>query len=236
MLVELGSGLASQVVHWPVNQSFYSSIHLYLCLSVNLCTFKGVLWCIFRPYSDLCLYVQQEVGWFDDSRHSTGALTTRLAQDASEVKGATGFRFAIVVQLAATLIAALVIALVHNWEMTLVTLSSLPFLIIAGGFQMRALAGHESRNKEQLENAGQVAVEAIDNIRTVSQLGREETFWKKYHDCLEVPYKAALRHSHVQAISFGFSQGVIFFAYGGAFRFGGWQVEHQGYDFEDVFM
>ena len=31
--------------------------------------------------------LRQEIGWFDDHRHSTGALTTRLAVDASEVKG-----------------------------------------------------------------------------------------------------------------------------------------------------
>ena len=31
--------------------------------------------------------LRQEIGWFDDHRNSTGALTTRLAVDASEVKG-----------------------------------------------------------------------------------------------------------------------------------------------------
>ena len=179
---------------------------------------------------------QQEVGWFDDSRRSTGALTTRLAEDASEVKGGVGSRLAVIFQLFATLIAALTIAFVHNWEMTLVTLACVPVLIIAGAVQMRALAGHSSKNKEQLENAGKVAVEAIDNIRTVSQLGREETFWRKYHDCLEGPYRDGLKHSQVQGLSYGFSQGVIYLAYAGAFRFGGWQVVHQGYDFEDVFM
>ncbi|XP_062514381.1 ATP-dependent translocase ABCB1-like [Corticium candelabrum] len=180
--------------------------------------------------------LRQEVGWFDDSRRSTGALTTRLAEDASEVKGGVGSRLAVIFQLFATLIAALTIAFVHNWEMTLVTLACVPVLIIAGAVQMRALAGHSSKNKEQLENAGKVAVEAIDNIRTVSQLGREETFWRKYHDCLEGPYRDGLKHSQVQGLSYGFSQGVIYLAYAGAFRFGGWQVVHQGYDFEDVFI
>ena len=31
--------------------------------------------------------LRQEIGWFDDHRNATGALTTRLAVDASEVKG-----------------------------------------------------------------------------------------------------------------------------------------------------
>ena len=31
--------------------------------------------------------LRQEIGWFDISKNSTGALSTRLAVDASEVKG-----------------------------------------------------------------------------------------------------------------------------------------------------
>ena len=31
--------------------------------------------------------LRQEIGWFDMRKHSTGALATRLAVDASEVKG-----------------------------------------------------------------------------------------------------------------------------------------------------
>ena len=33
------------------------------------------------------IYYTQNIAWFDDHTHSTGALTTRLAVDASEVKG-----------------------------------------------------------------------------------------------------------------------------------------------------
>lgn len=31
--------------------------------------------------------LRQEIGWFDDERNSTGALTTRLANDAGQVQG-----------------------------------------------------------------------------------------------------------------------------------------------------
>ena len=35
--------------------------------------------------------LHQEIGWFDRSRNSTGALATRLAVDASEVKGVSSY-------------------------------------------------------------------------------------------------------------------------------------------------
>lgn len=31
--------------------------------------------------------LRQEIGWFDDDKNSTGALTTRLAGDAAQVQG-----------------------------------------------------------------------------------------------------------------------------------------------------
>ena len=180
--------------------------------------------------------LRQEIGWFDDPRHSTGALTTRLAKDASEVKGGLGSRMAAIFQLIATLIAALLIAFIHNWQMTLVTLGALPLIAVAGFLQTKALAGHAQSSKEMLEEAGKVAVEGIDNIRTVAQLTKEELFWKRYHDCLEGPYRAATRKAHFQGLAFGFSQAVIYFAYAGSFRFGGWQVANQGVGYRDVFM
>ena len=35
--------------------------------------------------------LRQEIGWFDDERNSTGALTTRLASDAGQVQGVSEF-------------------------------------------------------------------------------------------------------------------------------------------------
>ena len=42
--------------------------------------------------------LRQEMGYFDDHKNSTGALCTRLATDASAVKGATGVRAGTIVQ------------------------------------------------------------------------------------------------------------------------------------------
>ena len=42
--------------------------------------------------------LRQEMGYFDDHRNSTGGLCTRLATDASAVKGATGIRAGTIIQ------------------------------------------------------------------------------------------------------------------------------------------
>ena len=36
--------------------------------------------------------LKQEIGWFDDQRNSTGALVTRLSNDAAQVEGVSSFQ------------------------------------------------------------------------------------------------------------------------------------------------
>lgn len=38
-------------------------------------------------------FLLQDMAWFDNSKNSTGALTTRLANDASQVKGVSKILF-----------------------------------------------------------------------------------------------------------------------------------------------
>ena len=42
--------------------------------------------------------LRQEMGYYDDHLNSTGALTTRLATDASKVQGCTGVRLGTTIQ------------------------------------------------------------------------------------------------------------------------------------------
>lgn len=70
----------------------------------------------------------------------------------------------------------------------------------------------------------QIAAEAIENIRTVQSLTSEMPVYEKFCRSLEKPYKSALRHTQVQAVSYAFSQCIVFFFYAASFRFGGYLV------------
>lgn len=64
-----------------------------------------------------------------------------------------------------------------------------PVLGVAGFFQVRVLSGRAQKNKKRLEEAGQVAVESIDNIRSVAGLALEHRFFSKYDQLLKGPFK-----------------------------------------------
>ena len=100
--------------------------------------------------------LRQEISWFDDERNSTGSLTTRLADDAAKVQGATGTRLGTLIETLLTMVIAIVIAFAKQWVLTFLILAVVPIMFIASGLEVKALTGHASANKKALEASGKV--------------------------------------------------------------------------------
>lgn len=179
--------------------------------------------------------LRQEISYFDDHKNNTGALTTRLATEASDVKGASGARMGKLLENVANMGTAIIISFIFGWQLTLVIIAFIPIIAIAGALEFQLLSGVAGKNKEALEGAGKIASEAIGNIRTVVGLTKEEAFYLQYTKSLQQPYKAAKRKAHFIGIAFSFSQSVIYFLHAAAFYYGAYLVRQGEMGFDDVF-
>ncbi|XP_008256635.2 bile salt export pump isoform X1 [Oryctolagus cuniculus] len=177
----------------------------------------------------------QDIGWFDDLRNSPGALTTRLATDASQVQGATGSQIGMMVNSFTNVTVAMIIAFLFSWKLTLVIVCFFPFLALSGALQTKMLTGFASRDKQALEKAGQITSEALSNIRTVAGIGKERKFIETFEAELEKPYKMAIKKANVYGLCFGFSQCITFIANSASYRYGGYLISNEGLHFSYVF-
>ncbi|XP_073486150.1 ATP-binding cassette sub-family B member 5-like isoform X1 [Aquarana catesbeiana] len=180
--------------------------------------------------------LRQDIAWFDDKKNNTGALTTRLSTEASQIQTATGSRLGLVAQNLGSMGLSIILAFIFGWEMSLLIMALTPILVTTGLLETRALTGFANRDKKELQQAGKIATEAVDNIRTVVSLTRETTFEKNYTESLQKPFKNSQRKAQIYGICFAFSQSFIFFAYATSYRFGAYLIQEGRMTVEEVLL
>uniref|UniRef100_A0A8K9XY09 ATP-binding cassette sub-family B member 5 n=1 Tax=Oncorhynchus mykiss TaxID=8022 RepID=A0A8K9XY09_ONCMY len=176
--------------------------------------------------------MRQEIGWFDDNNNAVGVLTTRLATDASLVKGATGSRLGLATNTVCALTIAIVVAFIHSWQLTLLILACVPFLIGANFIQMRAMAGHASKDQGALEQSGKISTETVENFKTVVGLTREDVFFHNYSLC----YRLSFWIAPIYGLTFAVAQAIPYMVNAAIFRFGSWLIAHCHTEYENVFL
>ncbi|KAL5996684.1 ATP-binding cassette sub- B member 9 [Asimina triloba] len=154
--------------------------------------------------------VHQEISWFDDPDNSSGAVSARLSMDASSVRSLVGDTLALVVQNVATIIAALVLAMLANWQLALIILVLLPLVGLQGYAQMKFIQGFSADAKVMYEEASQVASDGVRGIRTIASFCAEQKVMGLYEQKCEVPKKHGVRQGLVSGVGFGFSFLVVF--------------------------
>ncbi|KAL4643335.1 hypothetical protein ACB092_02G084900 [Castanea dentata] len=95
--------------------------------------------------------VYMDVSWFDEAKHSSGALGARLSADAASMRGVVGDALALLVQNIATAIGGLVIAFTTNWQLALIILVLLPFLGARVYAQIKAMQRSNADAKKMME-------------------------------------------------------------------------------------
>lgn len=82
--------------------------------------------------------IYKHIGWFDSKDKAPGILTNILAEDVSEVRGLSTETIAIYLEAMLGVLIAVIIGFRFTWEMTLVTMTGVPFVMIGGIMMSRA--------------------------------------------------------------------------------------------------
>ncbi|XP_052744794.1 multidrug resistance protein homolog 49-like [Bicyclus anynana] len=178
--------------------------------------------------------LSQEIGWFDHPLNGVGSLCARLAADAAGVQGATGTRIGALMQAGATISIGILVSMYFTWRMTLVSLISVPMVIIAVVLEGRVLAEGITAIREAANRATTIATEAITNIRTVSAFCGEKSVLSRY-DAAGVNAQVAARKSlRWRGCVFAFGQTAPVAGYALSLWYGGILVANREVPYKDV--
>ncbi|KAI3864925.1 hypothetical protein MKW92_005942 [Papaver armeniacum] len=179
--------------------------------------------------------VHQEISWFDDNANSSGAIETWLSTDALRVQNLVGDSLALWVQNLTTIIAAVIIAFVSNWQLTLVIVALLPLLASEGYLRMKLIQSSNSDGKVKYEEANQVAYGAVGGIRTVASFNAEDKVVHLYKNKCTNLMEQGFQCGYKSGVSLGFAIFIIFAGGSLCFYVGARLVKDGKATFEQVF-
>ncbi|CAD5220372.1 unnamed protein product [Bursaphelenchus okinawaensis] len=172
--------------------------------------------------------LSQDMSYFDQSIHTTGKLCTRLSTDAPNVKSAIDYRLGSVFSSVVSCACGVVLAFYYNWRMAILVVCIFPLGGVGHFFHMRYIRGRSKDDENEWENVGKVAIEAVENIRTVRSLVLEDVFYKQFCDHLEGPMKTLRIRARFQGLSYGFASSIFYFLHAASFGFGVYLIINQG--------
>ncbi len=159
------------------------------------------------------------VRFFEERK--TGEITSRLTSDIATVQGVVSQALAQFVNQLITLVGGIAILFYLDVKLTLVMLSIVPAVVLAGAYFGRKLRRISTEFQDRVASANASAEEAITGIRVVKSFTAEGLERERYGDLIRDSYSVALRRARVRAafipsiIFATFSAIAVVFWYGG---------------------
>ncbi|KAL5728468.1 ABC-type xenobiotic transporter [Ranunculus cassubicifolius] len=155
--------------------------------------------------------LNQDISLFDTE--SRGDVITAITSDTIVIQDAISEKVGNFLHYLSRFIAGFAIGFCQVWQISLVTLSILPLIVIAGGLCAYISTGLISKVRKSYVKAGEIAEELISNVRMVQAFSGEEKAVKSYTRALVMTYKYGKRGGLAKGLGLGSMHFVIFCSY-----------------------
>ena len=176
--------------------------------------------------------MRQEVGWHD--ANPPGELTSRMDGDTKVIEEAMGTNFQQLLQHIGTFFFAYGIAFYNAWELTLIMLCVIPFIGGNAIFFGSRIKKASIATRDAYATAGGLALEAIDNIKTVQVFGREEYESKRFSDAVVPAVACGIRKEVSTFMASGINNLFLYISMGYSFWFGAYLIWWGRVEMSDV--
>ena len=147
-----------------------------------------------------------------------GAAAGTITTTANTLQLGISEKLGIFVEFSATIIAATVIAFTYNWALTLVTCSTILFILISVSILLPLILKGTGKTTKAETKSSSIASEAFSSIRMVAACGAENQMAQRFSQWAN----AARVHGQKTAPLLAAQFGVVFFAMYAAFALAFW--------------
>ncbi|XP_044976770.1 ABC transporter B family member 4-like [Hordeum vulgare subsp. vulgare] len=172
--------------------------------------------------------LRQDIAFFD-TEMTTGEAVSRMSSDTVIIQDALGEKAGKLVQLASAFFGGFIIAFTKGWLLTLVMLTSLPLIAIAGAVSSQLLTRVSSKRLTSYSDAADTVEQTIGSIRTVASFNGEKKAIEMYNKFIKNAYKTVVEEGLVNGFGMGSVFCILFSSYGLAFWYGGKLIIDKGY-------
>ncbi|XP_006303137.2 ABC transporter B family member 11 [Capsella rubella] len=172
--------------------------------------------------------LRQDIGFFDVETN-TGEVVGRMSGDTVLIQDAMGEKVGKFIQLISTFVGGFVLAFIKGWLLTLVMLTSIPLLAMAGAAMALIVTRASSRGQAAYAKAATVVEQTIGSIRTVASFTGEKQAINSYKKFITSAYKSSIQQGFSTGLGLGIMFFVFFSSYALAIWFGGKMIIEKGY-------
>uniref|UniRef100_A0A7E4ZR48 ABC-type xenobiotic transporter n=1 Tax=Panagrellus redivivus TaxID=6233 RepID=A0A7E4ZR48_PANRE len=162
--------------------------------------------------------INQEIEWFD--KNEVGALAHKMSANIEKIKDGASDKPAVVLSAIGALGSGVVLGFTFSWQLTLVTMVIVPFVIVSLYGSARAFSASIYREMNAYSAAGAVAEEVISGIRTVMSFNAQDFEAKRYEKHLNQGKKVGIQKAGVSGFFAGIQSLIIFVCMGVSFWYG----------------
>lgn len=154
--------------------------------------------------------VHKPATFFDnDQENSTGALTSRLSADPTELQQLIGISLVSLLTSTLSLIGCVAISLAFGWKLTLIALATtFPVVTLAMIYRVRYEMDLDRMSSAVFSDSARFACESIAAIRTVVSLTLEEKICTDYEQLLLRHVADAYRTARISVLLFALSDSI----------------------------
>ncbi|AEE28628.1 P-glycoprotein 10 [Arabidopsis thaliana] len=156
--------------------------------------------------------LSQDISLFD-TEISTGEVISAITSEILVVQDAISEKVGNFMHFISRFIAGFAIGFASVWQISLVTLSIVPFIALAGGIYAFVSSGLIVRVRKSYVKANEIAEEVIGNVRTVQAFTGEEKAVSSYQGALRNTYNYGRKAGLAKGLGLGSLHFVLFLSW-----------------------